>query len=505
MYSYGLEVVFLKIVLRKQPFFIVWGISMNSSGYNNHNKLLVSKIIVFIADYVSIVLGTLAAYYLRLNLPILPVSSHFKVDEIYVYGIIPFVFLSILLLNNAYSVVSPYWDTMKNLFRSITIGVVVSIVLMYTGHVINDVSRLFVVFAYVFILLFTFSFRFIVGKILSKAGYLIIPVLLVGAGKTAELVKKSLDRMPIATYKIIGYVDDNPKSSAIAKEYPFLGAFSDVERVIKDTGVQTVLICAPGLESKKLVSLINQLQLLVKRVAFVPELFGLPTSNITARGMMEEQAVVLRVQNNLARKSNRIMKRIFDIVATVCGGILILPILAIVAVLIYLDSPGPIVFGHKRVGQDGKEFPCYKFRSMVPNAQEALEVYLKENPAAREEWERDFKLKDDPRVTRIGKFLRKTSLDELPQLWNVLVGDMSLVGPRPIVRDEIVKYGDYINDFYLVPPGITGVWQVSGRSDTTYEERVLMDSWYVHNWSVWIDIVYLLKTVLAVVKSKGAY
>ena len=478
---------------------------MNRSECNNNNKLLISKIIVLISDYIAIVLGTLAAYYLRVNLQILPVSDHFKVDEIYVYGIIPIVFLSILLLNNAYSLVTPYWDMMKNLFRSITIGVVVSIVLMYTGHVINDVSRLFVAFAYLFILFFIFSGRFIVGKILSKAGYLTIPVLLVGAGKTAELVKKSLDRMPIATYKIIGYVDDKPKSSTIAKEYPCLGAFSDVEHVSKDTGVQTVLICAPGLEPKKLVSLINRLQLLVKRVAFVPELFGLPTSNITARGMMEEQAVVLRVQNNLARKSNRIMKRIFDIVATVCGGLLILPILAIVAVLIYLDSPGPIVFGHKRVGQGGKEFPCYKFRSMVPNAQEALEVYLKENPTAREEWERDFKLKDDPRVTRIGKFLRKTSLDELPQLWNVLVGDMSLVGPRPIVRDEIVKYGDYINDFYLVPPGITGVWQVSGRSDTTYEERVLMDSWYVHNWSVWIDIVYLLKTVLAVVKSKGAY
>ena len=478
---------------------------MNKYICNNTNKLLISKIIIFIADYVSIVLGTLAAYYLRLNLSFLPVISHFEIDEIYVYGIIPIVFLSILLLNNTYSVVLTYWDTMKNLFRSITIGVVVSIVLMYTGHVTNDVSRLFVVFAYILILLFILGERFLVGKMLSKAGYLVTPVLLVGAGKTAELVKRSLDRMPIATYKIIGYVDDNPKSSSIAKEYPCLGAFSDVEDVIKDTGVQTVLICAPGLEPKKLVSLINHLQLLVKRVAFVPELFGLPTSNITARGMMEEQAVVLRVQNNLARKSNRIIKRIFDIVATVCGGILILPVFAIIAVLIYLDSPGPIVFRHMRVGQGGKEFPCYKFRSMVPNAQEALESYLKENPTAYEEWEREFKLKDDPRVTRIGKFLRKTSLDELPQLWNVLVGDMSLVGPRPIVHDEIEKYGDYINDFYLVPPGITGVWQVSGRSDTTYEERVLMDSWYVHNWSVWIDIVYLLKTVLVVYKAKGAY
>ena len=271
------------------------------------------------------------------------------------------------------------------------------------------------------------------------------------------------------------------------------------------SGVQHVLICAPGLASKRLVNLINRLQLLVRKVFFVPELFGLPTSNISVRGLMEEQAVILRVQNNLARKSNRLFKRLFDIVATVLGGILILPIVGIISLLIYIDSPGPIVFGHKRVGQNGKEFPCYKFRSMIPNAQEYLEEYLKNNPEAREEWERDFKLKDDPRVTKIGKFLRKTSLDELPQLWNVLIGDMSLVGPRPIVRAEVEKYGDYINDFYLVPPGITGVWQVSGRSDTTYEERVLMDSWYVHNWSVWIDIVYLVKTVLAVVKGKGAY
>ena len=468
-------------------------------------RLAITMLVTIFVDYIAIILGLLSAYHLRISLSLIEVSPHFKLEGIYTFIIVPIVFLVTLYLNGSYQIDKPYWDKVKTVFRSVTIGVIVAIVLMYTEHVTNDVSRLFVGFSYIFIMLFITAFRFISHKILNALQILYIPVLLVGAGKTAELVNKSLQRMPVSYYKIIGYVDDNPKSASIAKEYPCLGTFNDVENVIKDTGIQTVLICAPGLESKKLVALINRLQLLVKRVAFVPELFGLPTSNITARGIMEEQAVILRVQNNLARKSNRVMKRIFDIGATVCGGILILPILAIVAILIYIDSPGPIVFGHKRVGQGGKEFPCYKFRSMVPNAQEALEVYLKENPAAREEWERDFKLKDDSRVTRIGKFLRKTSLDELPQLWNVLVGDMSLVGPRPIVRDEIVKYGDYINDFYLVPPGITGVWQVSGRSDTTYEERVLMDSWYVHNWSVWIDIVYLLKTVLAVVKSKGAY
>lgn len=474
--------------------------------YKHENmRLAFVKIVTILVDYISIVFGLLAAYQLRLSLPETFVSLNFKIDTIYIYGIVPIIFLIVFLLNNSYDIEMPLWDKTKSIVRSITIGVVVSIVLMYTGHVTNSVSRLFVGFSYISIIVLVTLFRFITHKVLNTLGILYIPVLLVGAGKTAELVKKSLDRMPISYYKIIGFVDDNPKSESLAITLPYLGRFLDVERVIQETGVQNVLVCAPGLDSKQLVKLINQLQLLVRKVSFVPDIFGIPASNISARGLMEEQAIVVRVQNNLAKKSNRIMKRIFDIVATVCGGILILPILAIVAILIYIDSPGPIVFGHKRVGQGGKEFPCYKFRSMVPNAQEALEVYLKENPAAREEWERDFKLKDDPRVTRIGKFLRKTSLDELPQLWNVLVGDMSLVGPRPIVRDEIVKYGDYINDFYLVPPGITGVWQVSGRSDTTYEERVLMDSWYVHNWSVWIDIVYLLKTVLAVVKSKGAY
>lgn len=479
---------------------------MNSSICNNNNKkLFISKLIVLIADYIAIVLGTLAAYYLRLNLSILPVSSNFKVEEIYVYGIVPIVFLTILLLNNAYSVVTPYWDTMKNLFRSITIGVVVSIVLMYTGHVINDVSRLFVAFAYICMLVFIFSERFIVGKILSKTGYLTIPILLVGAGKTAELVKRSLDRMPITTYKIIGYVDDNPKSSSIAKEYSCLGAFKDVESVIKDTGVQTVLICAPGLESKKLVSLINRLQVLVKRVAFVPELFGLPASNITARGMMEEQAVVLRVQNNLARKSNRIIKRMFDIVVTICGGFFILPFMLFIAVIIYLDSEGPIIYKQKRIGQNGKEFNFYKFRSMVKNADTILEEYLNTYESEKIEWQKNFKLKNDPRVTKIGRIIRKTSIDELPQLWNVLIGDMSLVGPRPLLPNEVERYNSYIEDYKLVLPGLTGVWQVSGRSDTTFEQRAIMDSWYIHNWSIWIDIVYLLKTVLAVVKSKGAY
>ena len=471
--------------------------------YVNSNGIV--KMLMVIVDYISVICGIVSAYNLRLLLPFSESDMVLHIDYWYAYIITPLVFITVLFLNHGYKIDTAYWEKVKIIFRSITIGIVLSIVLMYAGHILNNVSRLFVILSYGFILLYIILFRYILAHTLIKLNVLAIPVLLVGAGKTAELVDIHFSNMPLAMYRIVGFVDDNPKSSVLANKYECLGKFSDAEAVIKKYNIPNVLVCAPGLESRKLVTLINKLQIIVEKVTFVPELFGIPAANIQARGLMNEQTLILEVKNNLAQRRNRLFKRIFDITATVIGGILILPVALIVAILIYLDSPGPIVFGHKRVGQGGKEFPCYKFRSMVPNAQEALEIYLKENPEAREEWERDFKLKDDPRVTKIGKFLRKTSLDELPQLWNVLIGDMSLVGPRPIVRAEVEKYGEYINDFYLVPPGITGVWQVSGRSDTTYEERVLMDSWYVHNWSVWIDIVYLVKTVFAVIKSKGAY
>ena len=214
---------------------------------------------------------------------------------------------------------------------------------------------------------------------------------------------------------------------------------------------------------------------------------------------------MLHIRNNLARRRNRWAKRLFDLVATISGGLLISPILLLLAVIVGIDNKGRIIFAHRRVGKGGKLFPCYKFQSMVPDAQKRLEEYLAENPEARKEWEESFKLTNDPRVTKLGAFLRKTSLDELPQLWNVLMGDMSLVGPRPIVTKEIERYGDYIREYYMVPPGITGMWQVNGRSDTTYEERVAMDTWYVRNWSVWIDLVYLFKTVKTVFTGKGAY
>ena len=200
------------------------------------------------------------------------------------------------------------------------------------------------------------------------------------------------------------------------------------------------------------------------------------------------------------------VKTLFDFTLTAVGTVAISPLLAYIAYRIKKEDPGPIFFAHTRIGKDGKPFPCYKFRSMVVNSKEMLEKHLAENPEARAEWEREFKLKNDPRITPIGQVLRKSSLDELPQIFNVLKGEMSLVGPRPVVQEELDKYyGEAVKEYCSVKPGITGLWQVSGRSDVDYPERVAMDVEYVRTCNLWKDIVILYKTFDVVLNKKGAY
>ncbi|NBF37785.1 sugar transferase, partial [Klebsiella pneumoniae] len=180
------------------------------------------------------------------------------------------------------------------------------------------------------------------------------------------------------------------------------------------------------------------------------------------------------------------------------------PLLIYISVMVKRDG-GPAIYGHVRVGKGGKAFKCLKFRSMVINSKEVLDKLLLENDDARDEWNKTFKLKNDPRVTKIGALLRRTSLDELPQLFNVLMGQMSLVGPRPIITEELKRYNDEVDYYLLSKPGMTGLWQVSGRSDVDYETRVYLDAWYVKNWSMWNDIAILFKTISVVLNKDGAY
>lgn len=196
-----------------------------------------------------------------------------------------------------------------------------------------------------------------------------------------------------------------------------------------------------------------------------------------------------------------IIKRITDVIGALCGILLLSPVMMVVAIWIKLDSKGPVFFGHKRLGMNGEFIKVYKFRTMLPNAEELLK---KLTPKQEIEFEKSFKLENDPRITKLGQFLRKSSIDELPQLLNILKGDMSIVGPRPIVEREIDNYGIYGDKLLSVKPGLTGNWQASGRSDTTYDERVQLDMEYIDYRSVWVDLKIIFKTFGAVVRKQGA-
>jgi len=213
----------------------------------------------------------------------------------------------------------------------------------------------------------------------------------------------------------------------------------------------------------------------------------------------------LEVCQQVFLPSRQLLKRFIDLILTVMLCLILAPVLIAIGIAIKISSEGPIIYSHRRIGRGGREFVAWKFRSMVTNADEILAKYLADNPQCWEEWTQSQKLRNDPRVTCLGKFLRRTSLDELPQLWNVVRGDMSLVGPRPIVREEIARYGVDFETYTWVPSGLTGLWQVSGRSETSYQQRVDYDRFYVHNWSVWLDLCILFRTIGTVLSRAGAF
>lgn len=467
-------------------------------------RRICTPLLFVVFDYIAILLAEKMAFGLH-DLYGLLMGTSYQVPDAYLFFWIPLVFVAFLAITQTYTKMQPILETVRQIFYAVLYALITCILALYFMQASMLASRLYVVLFGILALFNIYVVRYVLLKFLKTTNMFMKPVILIGAGKTAEIVLQFFEGDLGYRYRIVGLLDDDPISEELPQKFLLLGKVSDAEGIIRDSGVKTVIITAPGMDSARLEKLVAKIQPLVRDILFVPDLMMLPLGHVGVEPFYTEKVFMLSIRNNLARRRNRLAKRVFDLIATICGGFLILPILLVLAVLVGIDNKGHIIFAHRRVGQNGKLFPCYKFQSMVPDAQKRLEEYLAKTPEARKEWEESFKLTNDPRVTKLGAFLRKTSLDELPQLWNVLMGDMSLVGPRPIVTKEIERYGDYIREYYMVPPGITGMWQVNGRSDTTYEERVAMDTWYVRNWSVWIDLVYLFKTVKTVFTGKGAY
>lgn len=470
--------------------------------YDKYTNYFLSALL-FVIDYLSIVLAEQSAFVLRKW--IVSDGGILHISWLNFWVVFPLLYLLFLNIEQLYNRRMQFWQVIEKIFQASLYAVVAIVIVIYIGQIAASTSRMFIFLLWLFSFIYLTVFRYLTKNFLEKVQLLRIPVLIIGAGKTAELLVKGIINDAGMGYKIIGLLEDNCVRNGILKRFPVLGKFADVEAVILKTGVQHVFIAAPGLEQEKLTRLIYKVQPLVKNIGIIPNLVGIPMGGIEVESLFNEKLMLLRLKNNLARSWNRYLKTIFDFALTLVGTVAISPILIFIAIWIYKDSPGPVIFKHTRIGKNGKKFPCYKFRSMCIDAKEKLAELLENDPVAKAEWERDFKLKNDPRITKSGAFLRRTSLDELPQIFNVLKGDMSLVGPRPVIEEELERYGEYVNDYLMVKPGITGMWQINGRNDTSYAERVCMDSWYVRNWSIWIDNLILWRTLKSVIRCKGAY
>jgi len=279
---------------------------------------------------------------------------------------------------------------------------------------------------------------------------------------------------------------------------------SRIDAAIENNHFYASIVAIDGVLDEKMLYYIDHIQEKIYRVIMLPKISSMPLFNAEIISSINHKGLAFFIRNNLLNPIDRLMKKNFDYIVALFLTLLFSPFLILLYSVVYLSTNGYPIFKHRRIGKDGKSFNIYKFRTMYIDADKRLEELL-EDEEIKAQWEAEFKLKNDPRITKIGAFLRKTSLDELPQIINVLQGKMSLVGPRPIIGDEIAKYGEYFEYFKAVKPGITGLWQVSGRNDIDYDQRVQLDVWYVRNWSIGLDIIILIKTFVAVLFRKGSY
>ena len=325
-------------------------------------------------------------------------------------------------------------------------------------------------------------------------------VIIVGAGEVGRTVMRTIVARPELGYQIAGFVDDNPqKGETDIGRFKALGSLRNLSRLIEEEAVDEVIITLPWMYHRKIMSIVRECERRHVSACIVPDLFQMSLSQVDVDDLGGVPLISVREVG--FGKGALLIKRGIDVVGAVIGLVLGAPLLALIGLAIRLDSPGPIVFRQTRVGAAGKTFNIYKFRSMREGAEAELEQLRELNEADGP----IFKIRDDPRLTRVGRFLRHTSLDELPQLWNVLRGEMSLVGPRPPLPAEVTHYMEWHKKRLEVRPGITALWQVSGRSTLSFDEGVLLDIYYIENWSLWLDFKILLRTIPKALFGDGAY
>ncbi len=438
-------------------------------------KDIVAKSIFVLLDLLIILLSTYLAYQLRscfdtaIQVHTIPYSTYVTLYPLYIIPVLLFAYEGI------YTYRYDFWHESRLIFKAIIFSAILVFAYLAMTKSVEEYSRLVIGFTFLFM-------AFLIP--LSK-----------------NIIKKVLYRFGIWRKKASIYGNDPFLTEEIYMN-PYLG----YEKPKKGEEPATIFVNSKGSNPEALKKVLSEQIKQKHEVIFVPLMDDYDLTHSQIYELANTRTNLIVYKNRLKSRYRRVFQQSYNYLLALLLLPLILPVIGIFAILIKRESKGPVFFAHERIGQNGEVIPTYKFRSMYDDAKERLHTLLANDPDAKEEWERCYKLKNDPRVTRVGAFLRKTSLDELPQIFNVLRGEMNFVGPRPVIQEEIDKYYKEDAEYYfMVKPGITGLWQVSGRSDTDYDFRVKTDKWYVSNWSLWLDVVILLKTIKVVLKRDGAY
>jgi len=405
----------------------------------------------------------------------------------------------------------PFWDELADIAKVLVTLTIFSAAMIFVLRIATQRTAFVAAWAVVWVMLPLL--RVVARQVLDRLGLWRSNLVIVGAGENARATLAALLSAPGLGYRpvcalAVGFDDRLGEAELRAGRVtiPIREAGDDLDRALAAEGPGRVAVALEDWLSPAAQALTQHLALKYPDLLVVPPLKGLPLIGADVQHVFGREVLLLQLRHNLERRANRIVKRIFDLFAASLLIVVLSPLMAVVAWRIRREDGGPVLFRHARVGRFQSEFGFLKFRSMVQGADAMLERWKTEDsPLWREYVENNFKLRDDPRLLRVGRWIRATSIDELPQLFNVLRGDMSLVGPRPLLARELPDYGEAIEIYGRVRPGITGLWQVSGRSKTTFAERATLDAWYVRNWSLWYDLVILFKTARVVLAREGAY
>ena len=470
------------------------------------HRITLSKIFLWFGDFFAF----FSSFFIALVLLPLINNSHaiFPKGELDEYIFIHFVislgcvcWFWIRLRHYTYR--KPFWFELKEILRTLVIFFVIELAIIAFSKLY--VSRTLWMLTWFWAVFLVPLVRVSLKKLLLKLNLYQKDTIIIGSGRNAKDVYRALADESYLGFSLCYFVLSDTIPEDGMGEIKVIDAKNKDIISLLQLDTKTVQFILALDDEILLDSWLRYLALnKCRSVSVIPNIRGIPLYGTDMSFLFSHEMLLLRVNNNLAKRSSRILKRTMDIVGSLAIITLLSPVLLYLYFSVKKDG-GNAIYGHPRIGRNGKTFKCLKFRSMVMNSKEVLDELLRTDPEARAEWEKDFKLKNDPRITKIGAFIRKTSLDELPQLFNVLKGEMSLVGPRPIVAEELDRYQDDVEYYLMAKPGMTGLWQVSGRNDVDYNTRVYFDSWYVKNWSLWNDIAILFKTVNVVLKKDGAY